>query len=76
MADVKICDRCKKVLDDKRGRVRLKQAKRHILNVTVFKQGYTGEFVAADTHHDLCENCTKKLIDFLEGKAVEATNNT
>lgn len=73
MADVKICDRCKNILSNKRAALNLK-AVRYRLGIEVFKemQYFHGENRETTAAHDLCENCTKKLVDFLDGKAVEA----
>ena len=77
MADIKICDRCKKPINNRRSILGLK-ASYYRLGVEVLKelQYYPGEFrhdQQIDT--DLCESCTKLLAEFLDGKAVEAVNN-
>ena len=78
MADVKVCDRCCKVLDTPRGLISFKPVKHHKLQVEVFnKSRYDWEdYRKTNTNHDLCDNCTKKLIEFLEGKSVDAIENT
>ena len=69
MADVKICDRCGKRLDDNRSTFRLtpEPAKRYILKVKLFrgKDGW-GIPKSVETSHDLCIDCTGKLAEWLE----------
>ncbi len=78
MADVKVCDRCCKVLGHTRALIGLKPVKRNALMIEIFKKDkyVSGEYRKACTNHDLCEDCTNKLVEFLEGKAVEAVRRT
>lgn len=73
MADVKICDRCNRVLTNKRTLIGLKPA-HHKLRVELFK--WRDAFRTACTDHDLCEKCTEQLVEFLEGKGIDAVKNT
>jgi len=78
MADVKVCDRCCKVLGHTRALIGFKPAKRNALMIEIFKKekNWISEHRSACSNHDLCEDCTKKLVEFLEGKAVEAVIKT
>lgn len=69
MADVKICDRCKKILTDKRAHISRKPEK-HQFRIEIFK--WRDSYRTSCTDHDLCEDCTQKLVNFLEGKSVDA----
>lgn len=78
MADVKVCDRCHKVLSGKRAFLSRKPI-RNQLSIDIFKPDRwvsSGEYRAAHTNHDLCEKCTEQLVEFLEGKSVDAIENT
>jgi hypothetical protein len=72
MANVKVCDRCGKKLIDKQSLLSLK-AVRYRLGVEVLeKMRYYDTMRRIDySELDFCEECTNKLVDFIDGKPVE-----
>lgn len=72
MADVtiKICDRCKKEIENRRG-VAMYEPKfiQSVIRLDLFRKGtwpwYDDKF--KQMHSDLCEECSNKLVWFLEG---------
>ncbi len=72
MADVKICDRCGKKLNQRQTFLNIKPV-RYVLGEEVFNVclGWMGRI--SNSSFDLCDDCTVKLNEFLTGGDVEAT---
>ena len=75
MADVKICDRCGRRLDEDRASVRISAVNkpRFVMTVSLFKKENKHDIrrlYPITTTHDLCVDCTTDLAEFLENKPV------
>ena len=72
MADVKICDRCGKRLDEDRMTFSLNpEPKRFVLSAILFKISRHSWSCLPDmvtTNHDLCIDCVTKLAEWMENK--------
>ena len=72
MADIKICDRCGNKIVDRRGvaiyRPLFRQA---LIKLKLFKPGFYDEILFKDMTMDLCEDCSNKLVWFLEGTELD-----
>lgn len=74
MADVtvKICDRCKKTIEKRRGRALYRPIfQRGFLDLDLFKPGTWGDVKFIEHNMDLCEDCSNKLVWFLEGTELD-----
>jgi hypothetical protein len=79
MADVtvKICDRCKKEIKDRRGIAVYEPIFiRSILSLDLFRRSRYGWPDRFDKRQcDLCEDCSNKLVWFLEGAELDLGEN-
>ena len=70
MADVKVCDRCGKRLDEERMTFAVKPANtRFVLSATLFKKPqYSWDRLPdmVKTEHDLCIDCATDLAEWME----------
>ena len=64
MADVKICDRCRKELTVRQTIINLRPV-RHILGVEVYSRYPNCLHRTAVHSFDLCDDCANKLAEFL-----------
>ena len=76
MADVKVCDRCGKRLDDERSTFNVKRVgPRFILSAILFKKKEyyyaQPQIEMVNTQHDLCMECTMELSDWMQSKTTE-----
>ena len=71
MADItmKICDRCKKEIEQRRGIAVFEPVFiRSILSLELFRTGpYSRQGMFCKNQFDLCEECSNKLVWFLDG---------
>ena len=67
MADVKICDRCRKELTERQTIINLRPSKRYILSVDVLvRSAYDGCLLRTSGHSfDLCDECANGLAAYL-----------
>lgn len=65
MADVKICDRCRKELTERQTIINLRPSKRYILGVEVYSRLPRYLQRTASHSFDLCDECANKLGMFL-----------
>ena len=79
MADVtmKICDRCKKEIKDRRGIAVYEPVFiRSILSIALFRKSLLGfSDLFQENKFDLCEDCSNKLVRFLNGAELELDVN-
>ncbi len=74
MADVKICDRCRKTFNTKRQYIIIEPV-RYILGVETTKRFWGGGAEDCHEYFDLCNNCFNELRRFINGKATDAVVN-
>lgn len=67
MADVKICDRCRKELTERQTIINLRPSKRYILSVDVLARSAYDSCLRRTTSHsfDLCDECANGLATYL-----------
>lgn len=67
MADVKICDRCRKELVERQTIINLRPSKRYILNVDVLARSAYDSCLRHTSGHsfDLCDDCANGLAAYL-----------
>lgn len=79
MADVKICDRCRKEITERQTIINLRPSKRYILSVDVLARPAGANYLLRTAGHsfDLCDSCANKLAEFLRyipDSVAEATD--
>lgn len=74
MADVKICDRCRKELTNTRTLINIRPV-RYILVEEVYNSCLGWIERTSKSQFDLCVDCEKRLREFLNGGATEATDD-
>ena len=72
MADIKICDRCGKKIEDRRGKAMFKPIFIYSLfDMELFQRQCLGDCKFKDIKMDLCEDCSNKLVCFLNGTELD-----
>jgi uncharacterized protein with PIN domain len=71
MADVKICDRCKKIFENKKHWIYV-HPERYILDfiTLAWANDSLEEYEKIDKRFDLCPDCMEKLVMFLHGRPL------
>ena len=77
MADIKICDRCGKKIEYRRGLAMFKPIFIHSLfNIKLFQRQCLGDCKFKEIKMDLCEDCSNKLVWFMEGAELDLGEKT
>lgn len=71
MADVKMCDRCRKTFNTKRQFIIIEPV-RYILGVETTKRFWGDGVKDCHEHFDLCNDCFNELRRFIYGAATDA----